>query len=757
MENSMPGKRLATLSLGLGLLAMMIPTVGAAGAAAAARGPSRDDTRHVGPDYNKGRPLPFRGDVQKTARQAVRRTAARSGAPPVEGDIRSWLALDDAQDAIYLKDYRLRGVGDKIEVWVAQDNDEISTNLNFQPNDCRNGERTRITDAQVDYLIDEFDSNMYPVESQAFSVAPDRNGSNAILPEEVDLPANYYRGQGDNTVVLVDNVRDDNFYDMDNANELTYIAGFFYSLFNELVDRNVMTIDAFDWLHRTGANPPNDPAPGDPCASAPARAFLYEGVFAHEYQHLLEYYEDPDESIWVDEGLSDWAQTITDYVDPSLPITDQDFDSHVQCFLGYLGRETAANPNPRGGGPENSLTAWEDQGSDETLCDYGAVYTMMEYLADHYGSGFMRMLHRDNANGLRFLEKLLENRSAGVTAADTLHRWAAMVALDEVLGEGAALNGGEAADYQTDTLAASINFNTRHSYSKAGAPPNGSDYVRLRNDSGDYLSADAISRVKFNGASKLPSRPVEWKVDRKPPHHEGNPALYSGSGPNFDRAIIQRVRVPNGKPQLTFRTKWNTEELWDFGFVQISTNDGKTYKSLRNKDTTKTADPGTISAVKQNLPGFTGNSKGWKTERFNLAKYAGKKVLLSFRYVTDSVVDGPGWWIDKVKVGRKSVSQGKSLAEWRSMTEVRRIRVSGFTVQLVSYTDAGDEAWIAEIPLGPSFDGSLSGAGLTGAIGGSAETVAAIVTYDEPTEAITPAQYAPYRLKVNGGVLQPGG
>jgi hypothetical protein len=711
----------------------------------------------VGPDYNKGRPLPFRGDVQKTARQAVRRTAARSGAPPVEGDIRSWLALDDAQDAIYLKDYRLRGVGDKIEVWVAQDNDEISTNLNFQPNDCRNGERTRITDAQVDYLIDEFDSNMYPVESQAFSVAPDRNGSNAILPEEVDLPANYYRGQGDNTVVLVDNVRDDNFYDMDNANELTYIAGFFYSLFNELVDRNVMTIDAFDWLHRTGANPPNDPAPGDPCASAPARAFLYEGVFAHEYQHLLEYYEDPDESIWVDEGLSDWAQTITDYVDPSLPITDQDFDSHVQCFLGYLGRETAANPNPRGGGPENSLTAWEDQGSDETLCDYGAVYTMMEYLADHYGSGFMRMLHRDNANGLRSLEKLLENRSAGVTAADTLHRWAAMVALDEVLGEGAALNGGEAADYQTDTLAASINFNTRHSYSKAGAPPNGSDYVRLRNDSGDYLSADAISRVKFNGASKLPSRPVEWKVDRKPPHHEGNPALYSGSGPNFDRAIIQRVRVPNGKPQLTFRTKWNTEELWGFGFVQISTNDGKTYKSLRNKDTTKTADPGTISAVKQNLPGFTGNSKGWKTERFNLAKYAGKKVLLSFRYVTDSVVDGPGWWIDKVKVGRKSVSQGKSLAEWRSMTEVRRIRVSGFTVQLVSYTDAGDEAWIAEIPLGPSFDGSLSGAGLTGAIGGSAETVAAIVTYDEPTEAITPAQYAPYRLKVNGGVLQPGG
>ena len=42
------------------------------------------------------------------------------------------------------------------------------------------------------------------------------------------------------------------------------------------------------------------------------------------------------------------------------------------------------------------------------------------------------------------------------------------------------------------------------------------------------------------------------------------------------------------------------------------------------------------------------------------------------------------------------------------------------------------------------------------AIGDSAETVAAIVTYDEPTEAITPVRYARYALRVNG-VLQPGG
>ena len=52
---------------------------------------------------------------------------------------------------------------------------------------------------------------------------------------------------------------------------------------------------------------------GDP------RPLTYEGTFAHEYQHLLEYYESPGEANFVNEGLSDWAQTLVGYVDPSRP------------------------------------------------------------------------------------------------------------------------------------------------------------------------------------------------------------------------------------------------------------------------------------------------------------------------------------------------------------------------------------------------------------------------------------------------------
>ena len=139
-----------------------------------------------------------------------------------------------------------------------------------------------------------------------------------------------------------------------------------------------MTIDAFDWLHRTGENPPNEPVPGNNCTSAPARPFLYEGVFAHEYQHLLRSYVDPAETTWQNEGTSDTAIVLTGYSDPTAPITDVHFDSHIQCYQGYLGVMSPANPNPREGGPENSLNVWGDQDFDhesEILCDYGAAYS----------------------------------------------------------------------------------------------------------------------------------------------------------------------------------------------------------------------------------------------------------------------------------------------------------------------------------------------------------------------------------------------
>ena len=224
-----------------------------------------------------------------------------------------------------------------------------------------------------------------------------------------------------------------------------------------------MTVDSYDWAHRTGANPPNEPVAGDLCASKPARPFLYEGVFAHEYQHLLEFYESPGEATWANEGLSDFAIALTGYVDPKTSIQQIGFDSHLQCFLGWLTVPTPANPNPRAtGGPENSLTWWEDQGTDETLCDYGAAFSLMLWLSDHYGSGFMSALHRENANGLEGLQNVLDSFATGKTAQDVLHNWAVAVAADKSLDDGHDLRGTDfPALYQLTSMNSELNWGSR--------------------------------------------------------------------------------------------------------------------------------------------------------------------------------------------------------------------------------------------------------------------------------------------------------
>jgi hypothetical protein len=566
----------------------------------------------------------------------------------------------------------------------------------------------------------------------------------------VGLPADYWQGESDNNVVLVDNVRDSNFYDF--ANNQTYIGGFFTSFFNELTDRNVMTIDAFDWVHRTGANP-----------SRPARPYLYEGTFAHEYQHLLEYYEDPDEGTWINEGLSMYAEALTGYSDPSIPITRTGFEGGLQCFLGWGSHQTAANPNPRPGGPENSLTYWGDQGDgDELLCDYGAAESFMHMLADRYGAGVLSRLHRADQNGLASVRTVLKGTTSARNRREILHDWAATVALDSLVDHEWQLSGGPRSRYRTASLDLDVDWDNEDAYSTPGAPPNGSDYVRLRGGGGNYVSAAQIRSITFDGARFHRPDPIEWVVDNDPPLQPSDPAFYSGSGINFDRAIVYEVAVPKQNPTLTFDTLYETEPLFDYGFVQVSTDGGKTYQSLANDITTDDVDPTAFELVVNNLPGLNGNSGGgdtpeWVTTSFDLSAYAGRTILLSFRYITDSSIDGAGWWIDDVRVGGQVISNGASFAGWKTPTGVRLIPVKGFTVQLVAYsTEKPHRAVVHRLELKGGFRGRLGGAALRSVLDGDYDVVAAIVTYNEPTELLN--KYAPYRLWIAAdAVQQPGG
>jgi Immune inhibitor A-like, MAM domain len=737
---------LAVVSVVAWLALPLVPSAAAPGHAGRGKGP---DTFEPAADVH--------AKITKDQSAVVSSNADHA---PVVGDVRTWLGLDD-EEGFYPKSYELRGVGDHIEVWTATGTATFagitSTDLNFADDDCRNGERTTITQEQVDYLIGQFDSNILPIESEKFSVAPDRDGRKAPAAKAFHLSSNYYRGEGDNVVVLVDNVRDDNFKDTNNVNNFSYIAGFFSSGLNGFFNRNVMTIDGFDWLHRTGANPPDGSVPGDNCASAPARPFLYEGVFAHEYNHLLRSYVDPAETTWQNEGTADTAIVLTGYSNPKAPITDIHFDSHIQCFQGFLGVQSPANPNPREGGPENSLNVWGDQDFDhesEILCDYGAAYSYLLWLADTYGDDILTTLHNDGANqGFDAVQAVLDDVAPGVTVQDTIDAWLATMALDAQIDGGASLTGGDAALYQVDRLEASINWDTSDAFDTPGAPPNGGDFVRLRDGAGTYLSADQITSISFDGATDLPPLPITWEVDATPPPGADGPALYSTNADGRNDVIVQNVDVPAGSSQLTFDAAWDLETTFDFGYAQVTTDGGETYTSLACTDA---VDDNAGDNVGPGFgPGFNGfnDAPSFAPQTCDLTPYAGTTVGLAFRYFSDSNTHGDGFWVDNVAVGGNLVSDGSTLDGWQSATEYNPVEVEGYSVQLISY--GGGEAHIFSLPIDGNFHGELTDAtAITDAIGPDADVVSAIVTFRDGTELVT--QYAPYTLTVNG-TPQPGG
>ncbi|MET8154335.1 peptidase M6 immune inhibitor A [Actinoplanes sp. NPDC049668] len=695
MRPSLPRLRLAAVAL---LILPLMPMASAAQAAPVH--PPFDDTRELTRKHL---------DVSKlgAGREGAPQRARTAGPAPAVGTVRKWVALDEIDGGVYRKDYTLRGIGKHIEVWVAED-------VAFPAGDCRPASSTEVTDAQIAGLIAEFDGNIWPRETAAFSTPRERDGSKAQLHDE------DFTGDGARTVTLLDNVRDDNFYDFPKAQ--SYIAGFFSAQVDDLVDRNVMTIDVYDWKHRTGANPPDEPT-GDLCTSRPARPRMYEGTFAHEWQHLLQSYTDPDEELWVNEGLSDYAQTLVGYVDGTATVYHAGMDAHLACFQGFGDVRTRYNTNPRPcGGPQNSLNLWDEGEPIDVLADYGNAYQFMLYLRDRFGPEALSRLHRDGADqGLAGVSAALGD---DVNLYQVIHDFQTMTLVDKVVGDSpdGVMVGVPRRRVISPSLRSTVNLAEPAAYDDPGAAPNGADYVRLRNAAGRPLSGSQLRSVRFSGARTLPVQGLKWTV------RDG--ALFSGDATDLDVAAVVAASVPAADPVLRVRQKYATETGYDFGYVTVSADGGHTYTAVAGDRTVQ----GPLG------PAVSGESGGFAETTYDLSGYAGKRILIGFRYVSDASVNKGGWLIDGVRLGGKTVTDGSTLDGLRSPTQIVPQRVHAWNVRLVGLDERGRRA--RQVPLAQF--GALR----------PYRKVVAIVAYDEPTGTIK--QYAPYTLTVNG-VVQPGG
>ena len=747
MSVSSPVQRAGILLLAI---AMAFITVVASVQPVVAAGPrGGDGTRELGDEMRDG-PI-----VVNPRHPLPEQSNAGSNRPPKVGDTRLWLALDDELGGYYLKEFVLRGTSKLAELWTAAD-------LAYPEGDCRNTPaRINVTDEQVAYMLGEF-NQIRPIDTAWFGEPAARNGTGAQIALleavfEIQLGRNnhFVNGQG-RDVILVDNVRDQNFYDEDNANSLPRIGGFFSPTINAVTDRNVITLDSFDWIARTGENPVHTPSE-DPCINSPAKPTLFEGTLAHEYQHLIHEDYDSDELNWVNEGMSDFAEILNGYNDPSLHMDEMGNDSHTQGFLGWLNAQHPDwNPIPAESGPENSLTEWEDQDKPaEIFADYGFAFYFMTYLQSlGYDQSFFTTWHHNQANGVEGLNSTLGAAGSSDTFRSLFTDIVVSALVDGFIDNGATVTGADAARLQNEAAEATIFFSD-DAYATEGAPPWGSDYVPLG-------AGNDLDSVVFNGDDQLefPADP-EWIVGEN-----GYWTTPDGPGEFYDNDldadITRAVTVPAGGGTLSFEHYYSIEATWDFGFVQVSTDGGQTFESLPCEGTTSVHNPSALGTIVAELPGFSGPSETDTDAYIGTADapetvtcdLPAGDILLSFRMMTDGAAQFDGWHVRNVKIGDTLVdSSPESLSDWTNQKAFQPVPL-GFILQLVGYTGtvdqygditSGGEVVVVRPTLNENSEVTLSEEDLA-ALASSANVVAIV----SGTADGDSGPYAPYSLLVNG-------
>ncbi|WP_338075715.1 choice-of-anchor J domain-containing protein [Chengkuizengella sediminis] len=517
-----------------------------------------------------------------------------------------------------LKTFTLRSVGNNVEIWVADD-------LSFPEGDSRPAHV--VTQEQADQMRDEFEDNIYPKVVDFFGAPDTLTGQDAVLPGLLDLPEDYYLSEEGKNIILVDNIIDDQYND---PSYPFFVAGFFWSTYETYIDRNIISIDSVDWDTRLEST--------------------FFGTVAHEYQHLIHSDKDGDETNWINEGMSDFAEYIVGYGHPM---------GHVNYFLDH---------------PENSLVEWDEyyaSGDPETLADYGQAYLLQLYLSEQFGKEFTQALLNDEANGIESVNNQLNSFDTGIDFGELFKNFSTAVAIDSnTPGDGI---------YEFESIDLKINFESAAEFEKDGVPAWGANYKVIELD-------DKIRSINFDGVNFLPQK---W-LSVADPLGSDNEVLWANDGDEIDNSIIITADLTGvDEATLTFDNFIDIEEQWDFGVVQVSVDEGATWTNLANENTRSDVVEEGYPAIKENLPGFTGHYTDWQQETFDLSAYAGQEIWVSFRYLTDWGYNDTGWYVDNISIPEIGFTQdGSSLDGLYSLNELNSEYVE-YAVTFINESNVG--------------------------------------------------------------------
>ncbi|WIM96797.1 immune inhibitor A [Actinoplanes oblitus] len=172
----------------------------------------------------------------------------------------------------------------------------------------------------------------------------------------------------------------------------------------------------------------------------------------------------------------------------------------------------------------------------------------------------------------------------------------------------------------------------------------------------------------------LPEKPVTFDMGAP---FAGAKQFYSGNADNLNNSMTQTVDL-TGKTTaaLTLKGRFNIESGYDYQYFEASADGGTTWTKL----------DGTVAGAAfprdgGKNPGLTGTSGGkWLDINVPLDAYAGKKITLRARYVSDSGTNKGGFFGDELTVTADGATVSTEGAEGTSTWTLNGFTVIGSTV-----------------------------------------------------------------------------
>jgi len=335
---------------------------------------------------------------------------------------------------------------------------------------------------------------------------------------------------------------------------------------------------------------------------------FYNGVLAHEFQHMIHWYNDRNEETWLNEGFSELAMYLNDF----------DIGGSDWIFAAA---------------PDTQLNSWPE-GPGAAGANYGAGYLFTSYFLDRFGPEATQALVAHRENSFASVSDVLEDLNTDLTYEDLLADWIVANLLDDpYFADGR--YGYEEIDPPS--------FDIEITYDQGDYPVSRNSTVHQHGTDYVELSGERSLALRFTGSTQIGL--VNTTAQ------SGRYFWWSNRGDDSDTMLTRAFDLSDvSEATLEFWTWYDLEEDWDYAYVEASTDGGQTWDVLTTPSGTGTNPNGNSFGWAYTGKSGGGGTPEWIQERVSLSAYAGQEVMIRFEYITDDAVNRPGFVVDDVAI-----------------------------------------------------------------------------------------------------------